>query len=47
MFAVSFCMSPEPPQIKKVKIASFRYRSTQQFFQLIHAALFCAAVSPG
>jgi hypothetical protein len=30
---------------KKVKIAPFRLRSTPQIFQLIYAALFCAAIS--
>ena len=43
MFAILFYLSPEPPQIKKVKIAPFRYRFTTQFYQLINAALFCAA----
>jgi hypothetical protein len=32
-------------EVKKVKIAPFRYRSTTQFSRIINAALFCAALT--
>jgi hypothetical protein len=31
MFAIVFCINPEPPQIKKVKITPFRFAALRNF----------------